>query len=111
MTTCSVWGVKYLLNFIDEFSHLLLIYIVQSKDEPSGKFKEFKSLLENQSKITIKSLIVEERVLAKLPNHFSFLMVFLGSKLFPTLHNIMEKLNRTIVLLQRWLNARFTPGK
>jgi hypothetical protein len=54
--TTPLGGSKYFLTFIDDFSCFLWIYTIQSKDEVFGKFKEFKSLVENQSEKKIKCI-------------------------------------------------------
>jgi transposase InsO family protein len=54
-------GAKYFLTFIDDFSRFLWIYTIQSKDEVCGKLKEFKSLVENQSKKGIKCTRTDHR--------------------------------------------------
>jgi hypothetical protein len=56
MTTQSLGGAKYFLTFTNDFSHLTWIYIVQSKDDVFGKFKDFKLLVENQVETKIKCL-------------------------------------------------------
>jgi hypothetical protein len=56
MTTQSLGGAKYFLTFTDDFSCLTWIYIVQSKDDVFGKFKDFKLLVENQAETKIKCL-------------------------------------------------------
>jgi transposase InsO family protein len=61
MTTYSLGGAKYFLIFIDDFSCFLGIYTIRSKDEVFGKYKEFKSLVGNQSKRKIKCIRVDGR--------------------------------------------------
>ena len=47
MATFSLWGAKWFITFVDDFSHFLWIYTIQSKDEV---FEEFKSSTKNQSR-------------------------------------------------------------
>ena len=46
----------YYVSFIDDFSRNIWIYFLQNKSEVFAKFKEFKALVENQSKKKIKVL-------------------------------------------------------
>ena len=49
-------GYEYYVTFIDDYSRKTLIYFLKTKDEVFGKFKEFKSLIENHSKRRINTL-------------------------------------------------------
>jgi hypothetical protein len=55
MATRFLWGAKYFLIF-DDFFCFLWIYTIESNDKVFGKFKEFKSLVENLSKKNIKCI-------------------------------------------------------
>jgi hypothetical protein len=44
------------VSFIDDYSHKTWVYLLKSKDEVFGKFKEFKALIENLSERKIKIL-------------------------------------------------------
>jgi hypothetical protein len=46
----------YCVSFIDDFSRNTWIYFLKKKFEVFDKFKEFKALVENQTKKTIKVL-------------------------------------------------------
>jgi hypothetical protein len=56
MSSQSLGGAKYFLTLTDDFSHLTWVYIVQSKVNVFGKFKDFKLLVENQVETKIKCL-------------------------------------------------------
>jgi hypothetical protein len=56
MATNSLGGSQYFLTFIDAFSRFLRIYTFKSNDEVFGKLREFKSLVEIESKRKIKCL-------------------------------------------------------
>jgi hypothetical protein len=56
MSSTSLYGYVYYISFIDNYSCKTLVYFLKSKDEVLGKFKEFKALIENISKIKIKIL-------------------------------------------------------
>jgi len=50
-------GVKrYFITFIDDYSRFTYVYLLRTKDEAFGKFKEFKKMVENQKKRQIKVL-------------------------------------------------------
>ena len=46
----------YYVSFIDEFSRNTWIYFLKKKSEVFDRFKEFKALVENQTKKKIKML-------------------------------------------------------
>jgi hypothetical protein len=52
----SLGGCLYYVSFIDEFSRETWIYFPRKKSEVFKKFKEFKSLVENQIDNKIKAL-------------------------------------------------------
>ena len=56
MPSTSLSGYVYYVSFIDDYSGKTWVYFLKSKDEVFGKFKEFKSLIENLSKRKIKKL-------------------------------------------------------
>ena len=55
MSSSSLSGYVYYIYFIDDFSRKTWIYLLKSKDEVFGKFKEFKALIENQTENKIKT--------------------------------------------------------
>jgi hypothetical protein len=56
MPSSSISGYVCYVSFIDDYSHKTWIYFLKTKDEVFSKFKEFKALIENLSKIKIKIL-------------------------------------------------------
>ena len=55
MSSSSLSGYVYYVYFIDDFSRKTWIYFMKNKDEVFSKFKEFKALIENQTKKKIKT--------------------------------------------------------
>lgn len=55
MSTHSWGGALYLLTFTDDFTRKTFGYMLKSKSEVFSKFVEFKSLVENQTGLKIKS--------------------------------------------------------
>jgi hypothetical protein len=56
MPSTSLSGYVYYVSFINDYSRKTWVYFLKSKDEVHGKFKEFKSLVENLSERKIKIL-------------------------------------------------------
>jgi hypothetical protein len=56
MPSTSLSGYVYYVSFIDDYSRNTWVYLLKSKDEVFGKFKEFKALMENLSKRKINIL-------------------------------------------------------
>jgi hypothetical protein len=56
MPSTSLSGYVYYVSFIDDYSSKTWVYFLKSKDEVFGKFKEFKSLIENLDERKIKIL-------------------------------------------------------
>ena len=59
MLSTYLSGFEYYIIIIDDYSRKTWIYFLKEKDEVFGKFKEFKSLIENHSKRRIKTLRIE----------------------------------------------------
>jgi hypothetical protein len=55
----SLGGSLYYVSFIDDFSRKTWIYFLRKKTKVFEKFKEFKSLVENQTDKKIKVLRTE----------------------------------------------------
>ena len=49
-------GVKYILTFIDDFSHFIFVYFLTQKNEVFVTFKRFKTFIEMKIKCKIKTL-------------------------------------------------------
>ena len=56
MPSISLSLYEYYVTFIDDYSRKTWIYFLKNKSEVFGKFKEFKSLVENHSEKRIKTL-------------------------------------------------------
>ena len=56
MPSISLIEYEYYVTSIDDYSRKTWIYFLKNKSEVFGKFKEFKSLIENISEKTIKTL-------------------------------------------------------
>lgn len=56
METSSLNRARYFLLFIDDYSRMTFIYFLKKKNEAFSKFKEFKSVVENQLDKKIKML-------------------------------------------------------
>jgi hypothetical protein len=55
----SLGGSLYYVSFIDDFSRKTWLYFLKKKYEVFEKFKEFKALVENQTKKKIKVLRID----------------------------------------------------
>ena len=56
MPSTYLSGYEYYVTFIDDYSRKTWIHFLKNKSEVFGKFKEFKSFIENQSEKRIKTL-------------------------------------------------------
>jgi len=54
--TKSLGGASYVLNFINEFSRMKFGYLLEHKDQIFESFKNFKTLVKNQTNLKIKML-------------------------------------------------------
>ena len=52
----SLSGGRYIVTFIDDFSRKVWLYILKTKDQAFGKFKIWRTLVENQSEMKLKAL-------------------------------------------------------
>lgn len=52
----SIGKKKYFISFIDDYSRKTVVYVIRNKNEAFEKFKEYKSMAENQTSKTIKKL-------------------------------------------------------
>ncbi|KAH9763592.1 Integrase catalytic domain-containing protein [Citrus sinensis] len=55
--TISLGG--YFLSLIDDYSRRVWVYVLKHKDQVFGKFREWKSLVENQIRLKVKKLITD----------------------------------------------------
>ena len=56
MSSRTLSGYVYYVSFIDDFSRRTWIYFLKEKSEVFNNFKEYKSLVENQTYRNIKTL-------------------------------------------------------
>ncbi|KAH9762156.1 hypothetical protein KPL70_000706 [Citrus sinensis] len=54
--TMSLGGNTYFLSLIDDYSRRVWVYVLKHKDQVFGKFREWKSLVENQTGLKVKKL-------------------------------------------------------
>ncbi|GKA14156.1 retrotransposon protein, putative, ty1-copia subclass [Tanacetum coccineum] len=52
----SLGGKRYFLSIVDDYSRRVWVYILMFKHEAFRKFKEWKQLVENQTRMTVKKL-------------------------------------------------------
>jgi len=52
----SFGGASYILTFIDDFSRINFLYLLEHKDQTFESFKVFKEFVENQTNLKIKML-------------------------------------------------------
>ena len=57
MQVDSMGGSRYMLTFIDDFSRYCTVYLIKSKDEVLTKFKEYVTLVENQTGHKVKTFV------------------------------------------------------
>ncbi|KAH9649108.1 Integrase catalytic domain-containing protein [Citrus sinensis] len=57
--TVSLGGNTYFLSLIDDYSRRVWVYVLNHKDQVFGKFREWKSLVENQTGLKVKKLITD----------------------------------------------------
>jgi len=98
MIILSVGGAKYLLTFMDDFSHFLWIYTIQFKDEALEKFKELNPCwkITTIRRSNISGLIMEINTLVMAFLHFLHLMAF-GRSLVPHQDEVVHRRSRTIL--------------
>jgi hypothetical protein len=56
MSVTSLSGYVYYVSFIDDYSRKTWIYLLKTKNEFFGKFKEFEALVEKLTERKIKTL-------------------------------------------------------
>ncbi|KAH9770122.1 Integrase catalytic domain-containing protein [Citrus sinensis] len=52
-------GNRYFMTMIDDYSRRVWVYVLKSKDQVFGKFKEWKALVENQTEKRVKKLTTD----------------------------------------------------
>ena len=102
MHVSSVGGARYFLTLIDDFTRHSVVYFLKSKTEVLEKFKEYKSLVENQTGKRIKTLRTDNGTEYVNENFLSFLRRC-GIRhettipYTPQQNGVAERLNRTLV--------------
>ena len=56
MSTNSIGGARYFVTFIDDNSRKTFVYFLKTKDQVFTKFKEFRSMIQNQTGKRIKNI-------------------------------------------------------
>lgn len=59
MRTLSLSGAKDFITFVDDFSEKVFVLILKSKDEMFERFKQWKTLVNNQTRKRIKYLWID----------------------------------------------------
>ncbi|KAH9717203.1 hypothetical protein KPL71_021739 [Citrus sinensis] len=55
----SLGGCRYFLSFIDDYSRMVWVYVLKTKDEVLERFKRWKILVETQTNLKVKILITD----------------------------------------------------
>ena len=90
-------GYSYCVTFIDDYSRKTWIYFLKAKSKVFERFREFKTLVENQTGKKIRVLRTDNEG-EYTSNEFMEYVQQRGSRrstLCPIPHNIMELQNRT----------------
>uniref|UniRef100_A0A1X7SP93 Integrase catalytic domain-containing protein n=1 Tax=Amphimedon queenslandica TaxID=400682 RepID=A0A1X7SP93_AMPQE len=57
----SLSGKQYFVSFIDDHSHLVWVYVLKHKSEVYQKFREWKAMVERESKYQLQTLRIDNR--------------------------------------------------
>src|ERR1700733_3648096 len=102
MHVSSIGGARYFLTFIDDFTRYSVVYFLKSKTEVLGKFKEYKSFVENQTGTRIKAIRTDNGTEYVNEGFLGFLRSS-GIRhettipYSPQQNGVAERLNRTLV--------------
>lgn len=108
MENISYCGTRYMMIFEDDFSRMVFLYFLKHKSEAFEKFKEFKSLVENQTGEKIK-IIRTDNGGEYVSNYFenfckaNGLIHQLTAPHTPQQNVIVARMNRTIIEKARCL--------
>lgn len=108
MEQTSIGGSKYFLTFIDDFSRYLHVYILDSKDQVTETFIDFKNMIEKQTGKKIKKIrsdngkeYLNEKLKKMLKNEG--IVHQLTVRYTPQQNGVAERMNRSIVEKARTL--------
>ncbi|KAH9764272.1 hypothetical protein KPL70_001465 [Citrus sinensis] len=113
----SLGGARYFVSFIDDYSRKVWIYVLKHKSEVLGKFKEWDTLIENQTGKKIKRLRTDNG-LEYCSKEFEDFYKYKGIARHRTVtytpqqNGLAERMNRTIIERVRCmlLNANLSKG-
>ncbi|KAH9655560.1 Integrase catalytic domain-containing protein [Citrus sinensis] len=113
----SLGGARYFVSFIDDYSRKVWIYVLKHKSEALGKFKEWDTLIENQTGKKIKRLRTDNG-LEYCSKEFEDFCKYKGIARHRTVtytpqqNGLAERMNRTIIERVRCmlLNANLSKG-
>jgi transposase InsO family protein len=102
MNVKSIGGASYMLTFTDDYTRYTTAYFLQSKDEITGKFLEYKAFVEKQTGKEIKVLRTDngtEYVNARMNNILKVNGICHERTVpySPEQNGVSERLNRTLV--------------
>jgi len=102
METSSIGGARYYVTFLDDYSRKVSVYFMKNKSETLEKFKEFKSLVENETNKRIKILRTDNGK-EYINNEFKLFLCKSGiqhqtsNPYTPQQNGMAERMNRTLV--------------
>ncbi|KAH9703748.1 Integrase catalytic domain-containing protein [Citrus sinensis] len=100
--TISLSGNTYFLSLIDDYSRRVWVYVLKHKDQVFGKFREWKSLVENQTGLKVKKLRTDNG-LEFCNQEFDSYCAYHGIarhrtvRLTPQQNGLAERMNRTLM--------------
>ncbi|KAH9684673.1 DNA (cytosine-5)-methyltransferase 1B [Citrus sinensis] len=113
----SLGGARYFVSFIDDFSRKVWIYVLKHKNEALGKFKEWITLIENQTEKKIKRLRTDNGMEYCSKEFEDFykskgIARHRAVTYTPQQNGLAERMNRTIIERVRYmlLNANLSKG-
>ncbi|KAH9728046.1 hypothetical protein KPL70_008880 [Citrus sinensis] len=98
----SLGGNRYFMTMIDDYSRRVWVYVLKSKDQVFGKFKEWKALVENQTEKKVKKLRTDND-LEYCNQEFDSFCANEGIarhrtvRLTPQQNGLAERMNRTLM--------------
>lgn len=102
MENKSIGGARYFLLFVDDYSRMVFIYFLKTKDQVIDCFKEFKAMVENQLVKKIKVIRSDNGLEFCNANFNNFLkqngiIHQLTNPYTPEQNGMVERMNRTVV--------------